>query len=171
MSADSILSPRLSTDDYQQLDSTRRCSWIGPTAEAGAASNGLAELAERVLHCGADASDWTHTAAYVPEHRVYAVSSLTEALAVTAGGFGVVMGASPLLQALHSHRRESSSDVSLAFLVVLICGATLWLLYGLALGNAAIIVANIVGVLSSSATLAVTLRWRRRAPSAGRENR
>ncbi len=71
------------------------------------------------------------------------------------------MGASPLLQALHSHRRESASDVSLAFLVVLLCGGSLWLLYGLALGNAAIIVANAVGVSSSAITLGVTIRWRR----------
>jgi uncharacterized protein with PQ loop repeat len=91
------------------------------------------------------------------------MSSLTDVFAVLAGGFGVVMGASPLLQALHSHRRESSSDVSLAFLVVLICGGTLWLLYGLALGNIAIIVANIVGVLSSGTTLMVAIRWRRHA--------
>jgi len=34
------------------------------------------------------------------------------------------MGASPLLQALHSHRRESASDVSVAFLIVLICGSS-----------------------------------------------
>ncbi len=89
------------------------------------------------------------------------MSSLTEVFAVLAGGFGVVMGAGPLLQALHSHRRESASDVSLAFLVVLLCGGTLWLLYGLALGNAAIIVANAVGVTSSSVALGVTIRWRR----------
>jgi uncharacterized protein with PQ loop repeat len=99
------------------------------------------------------------------------LSSLTEALAILAGGFGVVMGASPLLQALHSHRRESASDVSLAFLVVLICGGTLWLLYGLALGNVAIIVANIVGVMSSTTTLLVAIRWRRRTQGAGRERR
>jgi uncharacterized protein with PQ loop repeat len=80
---------------------------------------------------------------------------------VLAGGFGVVMGAGPLLQALHSHRRESASDVSVAFLVVLLCGGTLWLLYGLALGNAAIIVANAVGVSSSAITIGVTVRWRR----------
>jgi uncharacterized protein with PQ loop repeat len=96
---------------------------------------------------------------------------LTEVLAVLAGGFGVVMGASPLLQALHSHRRESASDVSLAFLAVLMCGGTLWLLYGLALGNIAIIVANIVGVLSSMTTLLVALRWRGRAQGAGHESR
>jgi uncharacterized protein with PQ loop repeat len=99
------------------------------------------------------------------------LSSLTEILAVLAGGFGVVMGASPLLQALHSHRRESSSDVSLAFLVVLICGGTLWLLYGLALGNIAIIVANIVGVASSTTTLLVALRWRRHEERNGGDSR
>ena len=80
------------------------------------------------------------------------------------------MGASPLLQALHSHRRESASDVSVAFLIVLICGSTLWLLYGLALGNAAIIVANVVGVASSSTTLAVTIRWRRHESRTARES-
>jgi uncharacterized protein (DUF3084 family) len=52
--------------------------------------------------------------------------------------------------------------------VVLICGGTLWLLYGLALGNTAIIVANIVGVASSATTLGVALRWRRRVEGAGR---
>jgi uncharacterized protein with PQ loop repeat len=98
------------------------------------------------------------------------LSSLQEVLAVLAGGFGVVMGASPLLQALHSHRRESASDVSLAFLVVLMCGSTLWLLYGIALGNTAIIVANVVGVSSSATTLAVTLRWRRHEMRSAREN-
>jgi len=82
---------------------------------------------------------------------------------VLAGGFGVVMGASPLLQARHSHRRQSASDVSLVFLAVLICGGTLWLLYGLELGNVAIIVANLVGVLSSATTLVVAIVRRRRA--------
>jgi uncharacterized protein with PQ loop repeat len=90
--------------------------------------------------------------------------------AVLAGGFGVVMSASPLLQALRSHRRESASDVSLAFLVVLMCGSTLWLLYGIALGNAAIIIANAVGVVSSATTLAVTLRWRRHELRTARES-
>ncbi len=93
-----------------------------------------------------------------------AVGSTTEVFAVLAGGFGVVMGAGPLLQALHSHRRESASDVSLPFLVVLLCGGTLWLIYGVALGNVAIIVANAVGVCSSSTALAVTVHWRRHEP-------
>ena len=43
-------------------------------------------------------------------------------LAVIAGGFGVLMGASPLLQAVRAHRRRSAEDVSLAFLTILWCG-------------------------------------------------
>jgi uncharacterized protein with PQ loop repeat len=87
--------------------------------------------------------------------------SLTDLLAVLAGGLGVAMGASPLLQALRSHRRQSAADVSLAFLTVLLCGGIAWLLYGLAIGNVAIIVANSVGVASSGTTLAMTAKRRR----------
>jgi MtN3 and saliva related transmembrane protein len=85
---------------------------------------------------------------------------VTDVLGVLAGGFGVVMGASPLLQALRTHRRRSGSDVSLTFLIVLCFGGALWLAYGVALGNAALIVANLVGVIASGSTIAVTLRWR-----------
>jgi uncharacterized protein with PQ loop repeat len=85
----------------------------------------------------------------------------TEALSVVAGAFGVGMGASPLLQAVRAHRRRSSSDVSLPFLLVLAAGGVAWLSYGIALGNAALIVGNSAGVLSSTAATIVTWRWRR----------
>lgn len=87
--------------------------------------------------------------------------SLSDFLAVLAGGFGVGMGASPLLQAVRSHRRRSSGDVSFSFLVVLFCGGSAWLAYGIALGNVALIVGNTVGVTSSAAAMLVTLKWRR----------
>lgn len=87
--------------------------------------------------------------------------SITDVLAVVAGAFGVGMGASPLLQALRAHRRRSSADVSLPFLAVLLAGGSAWLAYGIALGNIALMVGNTVGVLSSGAAVAVTLRWRR----------
>jgi uncharacterized protein with PQ loop repeat len=89
------------------------------------------------------------------------MASLTDLLAVLAGSFGVVMGASPLLQAVRSHRRQSASDVSLSFLAILVCGGTAWLLYGIALGNVVLITANGVGVASSGTALIVTARWRR----------
>ncbi|HEY5144373.1 MAG TPA: SemiSWEET family transporter [Solirubrobacteraceae bacterium] len=91
--------------------------------------------------------------------------SAQSVLAVVAGAFGVLMGASPLLQAVRAHRRRSAEDVSLAFLATLWCGGLAWLAYGLALGNPALIVANVVGVLCSGTALGVSLYWSR--PPAG----
>jgi uncharacterized protein with PQ loop repeat len=85
---------------------------------------------------------------------------MTDVLSIVAGSFGVVMGASPLLQAFRSHRLQSASDVSLAFLAVLILGGSAWLAYGIALSNIAMIIANGVGVASSGTALAVTTWWR-----------
>ena len=93
--------------------------------------------------------------------------TVTSLLAIFAGGLGVAMGASPLLQALRAHRRRSAGDVSLAFIAILWCGGLAWLAYGLALGNAALIVANTVGVLSSGTALVVSLYWSRQREAAG----
>lgn len=87
--------------------------------------------------------------------------SLTDALAVLAAGLGVAMAASPLLQALHSHRRQSAQDVSVSFLCVLLSGNTAWLLYGSEIHNLVILIPNAVGVASSGATVAMTVRARR----------
>lgn len=87
----------------------------------------------------------------------------TELLGVVAGAFGVGMGASPLLQAVKAHRRRSSADVSVSFLLVLLLGGLAWLAYGVALGNTPLIVGNTVGVLASSTAIVVAVRWRRRS--------
>lgn len=86
--------------------------------------------------------------------------TVTDALAILAGTFGVGMGASPLLQALRAHRRRSSEDVSIAFLAILLAGGLAWLAYGLAIANAALIVGNVVGVLASSSAVLIAWRWR-----------
>lgn len=89
--------------------------------------------------------------------------TLANVLAFVAGAFGVGMGASPLLQALRAHRRRSADDVSLGFLgflAILVAGGAAWLAYGLAIGNAALIVGNAVGVVASSSAVAVALYWR-----------
>lgn len=85
----------------------------------------------------------------------------TDVLAVLAAAFGVGMGASPLLQARRVHARRSAQDVSLGFLAVLFCGGIAWLSYGVALGNAALIVANAVGLCGSGTAILVALRYRR----------
>jgi MtN3 and saliva related transmembrane protein len=83
-----------------------------------------------------------------------------EVLALIATFFGVLMGASPLLQALRAHRKKSSNDVSISFLIVLLLGGLTWLSYGIALNNWALIIGNSVGVISSSTALIFSIRWR-----------
>jgi MtN3 and saliva related transmembrane protein len=86
----------------------------------------------------------------------------TTALAILASGWGVVMGVAPVLQIRRILASGSSRDVSLGFLAVYVVGWTLWLAYGLALGNAALVVANVVSLAFGGATFAVAARFRPR---------
>jgi uncharacterized protein with PQ loop repeat len=90
---------------------------------------------------------------------------VTETLGVLAGTIGVLMAASPMLQAMRVHKMQRSEDVSVGFLSVFFIGACAWLAYGIALGNFAIIIANVVGVIASVATISVVMYWRRREKS------
>jgi MtN3 and saliva related transmembrane protein len=56
--------------------------------------------------------------------------------------------------------RRSSADVSIAYLGVLAIGFTLWIAYGVSLGNAAIIVPNSVAFVIGLLTIATALRYR-----------
>lgn len=86
--------------------------------------------------------------------------TVTTTLGLAAAVFGVAMGLSPLLQVRHMVTRGSSADVSLPFLLVLLAGFVLWLAYGVALGNAALIVSNAVAITSYAVTTAAVLRLR-----------
>jgi MtN3 and saliva related transmembrane protein len=86
----------------------------------------------------------------------------TTALAILASGWGVVMGIAPVLQIRRILASRSSRDVSRGFLAVYVLGFLLWLAYGVALGNAALVVANAVSLLVGGATLAVAFRLRPR---------
>jgi uncharacterized protein with PQ loop repeat len=85
---------------------------------------------------------------------------MTEYLAAAAATWGVAMAVSPLLQirAIRAHR--SSKGVSIGYQQVLLVGFLLWLSYGIALGNAAIIVPNIVAAIVCVATIAIAVRYR-----------
>lgn len=85
---------------------------------------------------------------------------MTDALGVLAASWGVLMAISPLLQIRRILHRRSSADVSITYLSVLQIGFTLWILYGWALGNAAIIVPNGVALVIGAATIAIALRHR-----------
>jgi uncharacterized protein with PQ loop repeat len=81
-------------------------------------------------------------------------------LAAAAATWGVAMAISPLLQirAIRAHR--SSQGVSIGYQQVLLVGFVLWLSYGIALGNPAIFIPNIVATVVCVATIVVSLHYR-----------
>jgi MtN3 and saliva related transmembrane protein len=92
---------------------------------------------------------------------------MTDALAILAAGWGVLMALSPILQIRRILERRSSADVSISYLLVLEVGFLLWLAYGIALGNVAIITPNTVAFLMGLLTVVVTLRFRRQPATDG----
>lgn len=89
---------------------------------------------------------------------------MTDALAVVAASWGVLMAVSPTLQVRRMLARRSSADVSLAYLGVLQIGFGLWVGYGFAIGNWALMVPNAVAFLIGLLTIGVTLRYRNPDP-------
>ncbi len=85
---------------------------------------------------------------------------MTDALGVIAASYGVLMAVSPALQIRRMLERRSSADVSLSYLLVLEVGFLLWIAYGFALPNVAIIVPNIVAVSVGLATILVARHFR-----------
>ena len=77
------------------------------------------------------------------------LESLVGILAINATLFGLIMAVSGLPQAFKMIRRKSSADVSIITYLMLIGGATSWLLYGLSLADIPIIVSNAVGLIST----------------------
>ena len=87
-------------------------------------------------------------------------------LAVAAAAWGVLMGVSPVLQIRRMLRQRSSRDVSVGYFSILLVGFLLWIGYGIASRNLALIVPNTVALLIGVSTIAITLRLRR--PASGR---
>jgi uncharacterized protein with PQ loop repeat len=85
---------------------------------------------------------------------------MTDVLGPVAASWGVLMALSPLLQIRRMLDRRSSADVSIAYLGVLAIGFTLWIAYGVSLGNLAIIVPNSVAFVIGLVTIAIALRYR-----------
>ena len=87
---------------------------------------------------------------------------MVEVFAAVAASWGVAMALAPLLQIREIRRHRSSKSVSVAYQQVLLVGFLLWLAYGIASDNWAIIVPNIVAAIVSLVTIVVTLRYRPR---------
>lgn len=87
--------------------------------------------------------------------------STTTLLAVTASSWGIAMALAPVLQIRTMVARRSSHGISIGYLTVLLVGFALWFAYGVALGNAAIIVPNTIAFVVGATTIAVAVRLRR----------
>ncbi len=83
-------------------------------------------------------------------------------LAVAAATWGVAMALSPVLQMRAILATRSSRSVSVAYQQVLLVGFVLWLAYGIAIENAALIIPNTIAAVVSAATIVVSRRFRNR---------
>ncbi len=92
---------------------------------------------------------------------------MADALAPIAAAWGVLMAIAPLLQMRRMIERRSSADVSLGYLAVLEIGFSLWVAYGVALGNLALIVPNSVALVVGLLTILVAVRYRSGRPGGG----
>ena len=84
-------------------------------------------------------------------------------LAVAASSWGVLMGIAPLLQIRRMLREHSSRDVSLGYFMILLAGFLLWISYGIAASNLALVIPNSVALLVGILLVMVALRLCRRS--------
>jgi len=85
---------------------------------------------------------------------------MESALAVTAATWAIAMAVGPVLQIRKIVQVRSSHGVSITYFLVLLVGFFLWLAYGIAAANLALIVPNAVAAVVISLTIAVALRYR-----------
>jgi MtN3 and saliva related transmembrane protein len=81
-------------------------------------------------------------------------------LAFAAATWAIAMALSPVLQIRKIVEHASSRGVSIAYFLVLLVGFVLWLAYGIAAENFALIIPNTVAAVVTTATIAVALRYR-----------
>jgi MtN3 and saliva related transmembrane protein len=80
--------------------------------------------------------------------------------AAAAACWGVAMALAPLFQIRQIRRARSSANVSVVYQQVLFIGFVLWLAYGIASGNLALIIPNSIATLVCLTSIAVSLRYR-----------
>jgi MtN3 and saliva related transmembrane protein len=81
-------------------------------------------------------------------------------LAFSAAVWAIAMALGPVLQIRRIVDQQSSRGVSVTFFGVLLIGFGLWLAYGIAAGNLALIVPNTVAAMVMAVTIGVAIRYR-----------
>jgi len=82
-------------------------------------------------------------------------------LAITAATWAIAMALGPVLQIRRIVEHRSSSGNSVSHFVILLVGFALWMAYGVAASNLALIIPNAVAAIVITATIAVTWRYRK----------
>jgi len=85
---------------------------------------------------------------------------LATVLGIGAASWGIVMALSPVLQIRRILDRRSSDDVSIGYFLVLLFGFTLWIAYGISIGNLILIIPNMVAVCVTVVTIVIARRFR-----------
>lgn len=94
---------------------------------------------------------------------------MSTTLSVVTTCWGLLMALAPLLQIRIVVRDRDASGISRGWLVILVIGFVLWLVYGVVNVVVPIIVTNIVAVTVTAALLAVVWRFGRPLPEASAE--
>lgn len=87
---------------------------------------------------------------------------MTDILAVAAASWAVVMGVAPLLQVRRMLEQHSAADVSIGYLLILLPGSALWVGYGVASSDMALVIPNLVAFVVAMATVACAVHLRSR---------
>ncbi|MBP6993886.1 hypothetical protein KBB12_01435 [Candidatus Woesebacteria bacterium] len=80
-------------------------------------------------------------------------------LATIATITGIFLGLGSLPQAIKIFQTRSAKDIAPASYVIMVCGSTVWILYGLELKSLPIVIPNILGVILGAVILVGWLRY------------
>src|SRR5262245_33776102 len=83
-----------------------------------------------------------------------------ESLALIATAYGTLAALAGLLQMRQMMQRRTSCDVSARFFTAYAGGYAIWLVYGISVGSAPLIVVDAIGMLCGGVTLVVALSLR-----------
>ena len=89
-----------------------------------------------------------------------APTTISEVLACGATVYGTLAALAALLQTRNMLKRRASCDVSARFFAAYAGGYATWLVYGISIGSAPLIVVDAVGLLCGVLTLSVALSLR-----------
>lgn len=102
------------------------------------------------------------------DERVSEGQALVVAIfAISAASWAVLMGVAPLLQVRRMLKRRSSADVSIGYLLILLPGFALWVAYGIASSDIALVIPNIVAFIVATVTVACAVHLRSRRHTRG----